>query len=143
MPHSIWERTRSVNLDGSFFIVQGMSYSPPGMSQRTDRHLILQAVANQMKNQLPQGGSIIGLSSISALVGGEYQWFVLGLVQRTRHAQCCKAITRPQKQAFYRSCRAAQLLLESTISAQMQSFLARSPRTSTRTIFPILQNERT
>ncbi|KAI0932136.1 hypothetical protein AcW2_000841 [Taiwanofungus camphoratus] len=53
MPHSIWERTRSVNLDGSFFIVQ--------------------AVANQMKNQLPQGGSIIGLSSISALVGGEYQ----------------------------------------------------------------------
>lgn len=23
MPHSIWERTRSVNLDGSFYIVQG------------------------------------------------------------------------------------------------------------------------
>jgi len=53
MPHSTWERTRSVNLDGSFYIVQ--------------------AVANQMKNQVPQGGSIIGVSSISALVGGEMQ----------------------------------------------------------------------
>jgi len=53
MPHSTWERTRSVNLDGSFFVVQ--------------------AVANVMKNQIPQGGSIIGVSSISALVGGEMQ----------------------------------------------------------------------
>ncbi|GBE77989.1 hypothetical protein BKA93DRAFT_722505 [Sparassis latifolia] len=53
MPHPIWERTRQVNLDGSFFVVQ--------------------AVANQMKAQVPQGGSIIGVSSISALVGGEYQ----------------------------------------------------------------------
>ncbi|KAF8640413.1 hypothetical protein AX17_000079 [Amanita inopinata Kibby_2008] len=53
MPHAVWERTRSVNLDGSFYIVQ--------------------AVANQMKNQTPQGGSIIGISSISALVGGELQ----------------------------------------------------------------------
>ncbi|KAJ7900310.1 hypothetical protein B0H14DRAFT_2331426 [Mycena olivaceomarginata] len=53
MPHAIWERTRQVNLDGSFFVVQ--------------------AVANQMKNQTPQGGSIIGISSISALVGGELQ----------------------------------------------------------------------
>jgi L-rhamnose 1-dehydrogenase len=35
------------------------------------------AVANQMKNQSPQGGSIIGISSISALVGGEYQWYVV------------------------------------------------------------------
>jgi L-rhamnose 1-dehydrogenase len=53
MPHATWERTRQVNLDGSFFIVQ--------------------AVANQMKNQTPQGGSIIGISSISALVGGGTQ----------------------------------------------------------------------
>ncbi|KAI0756928.1 NAD-P-binding protein [Daedaleopsis nitida] len=48
-----WERTRQVNLDGAFYITQ--------------------AVANQMKDQVPQGGSIIGISSISALVGGEYQ----------------------------------------------------------------------
>jgi len=53
MPHATWERTRQVNLDGAFYVVQ--------------------AVANQMKNQIPQGGSIIGISSISALVGGELQ----------------------------------------------------------------------
>ncbi|TDL28639.1 NAD(P)-binding protein [Rickenella mellea] len=53
MPHATWERTRQVNLDGSFYITQ--------------------AVANQMKSQTPQGGSIIGISSISALVGGEMQ----------------------------------------------------------------------
>ncbi|XP_006454312.1 hypothetical protein AGABI2DRAFT_182285 [Agaricus bisporus var. bisporus H97] len=53
MPHAVWEHTRQVNLDGSFYIVQ--------------------AVANQMKGQVPQGGSIIGISSISALVGGELQ----------------------------------------------------------------------
>ncbi|KAF8078659.1 NAD(P)-binding protein [Lyophyllum atratum] len=53
MPLATWERTRQVNLDGSFYIVQ--------------------AVANQMKDQSPQGGSIIGISSISALVGGELQ----------------------------------------------------------------------
>jgi len=53
MPHELWARTRAVNLDGSFFIVQ--------------------AVANQMKSQSPQGGSIIQISSISALVGGALQ----------------------------------------------------------------------
>ncbi|KAF7306897.1 hypothetical protein MIND_00482200 [Mycena indigotica] len=53
MPHSTWERTRAVNLDGSFYVVQ--------------------AVANQMKSQTPQGGSIVGISSISALVGGGLQ----------------------------------------------------------------------
>jgi len=53
MPHSVWERTRQVNLDGSFYIVQ--------------------RVANQMKEQSPQGGAIIGISSISALVGGGQQ----------------------------------------------------------------------
>ncbi|KAL9716280.1 L-rhamnose-1-dehydrogenase [Leucoagaricus gongylophorus] len=53
MPHAVWEKTRQVNLDGSFYVVQ--------------------AVANQMKAQVPQGGSIVGISSISALVGGELQ----------------------------------------------------------------------
>lgn len=53
MPHGVWERTRAVNLDGSFYIVQ--------------------AVANVMKAQSPQGGTIIGISSISALVGGAQQ----------------------------------------------------------------------
>ncbi|KAJ3799889.1 hypothetical protein GGU11DRAFT_459747 [Lentinula aff. detonsa] len=53
MPHATWERTRQVNLDGSFYVTQ--------------------AVANQMKVQTPQGGAIIGVSSISALVGGEFQ----------------------------------------------------------------------
>lgn len=53
MPHALWEKTRQTNLDGSFYIVQ--------------------AVANVMKEQQPQGGSIIGISSISALVGGAQQ----------------------------------------------------------------------
>ncbi|KIK70924.1 hypothetical protein GYMLUDRAFT_33010 [Collybiopsis luxurians FD-317 M1] len=48
-----WHRTRQVNLDGSFYITQ--------------------AVAKQMKDQSPQGGALIGISSISALVGGEFQ----------------------------------------------------------------------
>ncbi|KAF7320385.1 hypothetical protein MKEN_00823300 [Mycena kentingensis (nom. inval.)] len=47
MPLSTWERTRQVNLDGSFYITQ--------------------AVAKQMRDQIPQGGSLIGISSISAL----------------------------------------------------------------------------
>ena len=34
----------------------------------------LSAVANQMKSQEPQGGAIVAISSISALVGGELQW---------------------------------------------------------------------
>ncbi|KAF9040582.1 NAD(P)-binding protein [Panaeolus papilionaceus] len=53
MPLDIWERTRQVNLDGTFYIVQ--------------------AVANQMKEQTPQGGSIIAVSSISGLLGGAQQ----------------------------------------------------------------------
>ncbi|KAK7468859.1 hypothetical protein VKT23_003360 [Stygiomarasmius scandens] len=53
MPLETYQRTRAVNLDGSFYITQ--------------------AVANQMKAQEPQGGSIIGIASISALVGGEFQ----------------------------------------------------------------------
>ncbi|KAF8168139.1 hypothetical protein B0H34DRAFT_779579 [Crassisporium funariophilum] len=53
MPLETWERTRQVNLDGTFYIVQ--------------------AVANQMKNQTPQGGSLIAISSISGLLGGAQQ----------------------------------------------------------------------
>jgi NAD(P)-dependent dehydrogenase (short-subunit alcohol dehydrogenase family) len=45
--------TVSINLEGAFFAVQ--------------------AAARQMKAQSPQGGSIIGVSSISALVGGAGQ----------------------------------------------------------------------
>jgi NAD(P)-dependent dehydrogenase (short-subunit alcohol dehydrogenase family) len=40
------------------------------------------AVANVMKEQRPQGGSIIGISSISALVGGAQQ--VYGLLLHSR-----------------------------------------------------------
>jgi len=47
-----WERTMRVNLHGAYFMVQ--------------------AAANQMVRQ-GDGGSIIAMSSISALVGGEYQ----------------------------------------------------------------------
>ncbi|KAH8835310.1 hypothetical protein DL96DRAFT_1549889 [Flagelloscypha sp. PMI_526] len=53
MDHGTWELTRGVNLDGAFYITK--------------------AVGLQMKNQIPQGGSIIGISSISALVGGGQQ----------------------------------------------------------------------
>lgn len=53
MPPEVWEITRSVNLDGSFYVVQ--------------------AAAKQMEKQTPQGGSIIAVSSISALVGGGLQ----------------------------------------------------------------------
>ncbi|KAG8746010.1 L-rhamnose-1-dehydrogenase [Ceratobasidium sp. 414] len=53
MPPEVWEKTRSVNLDGSFYVVQ--------------------AAAKQMEKQTPQGGSIIAVSSISALVGGGLQ----------------------------------------------------------------------
>lgn len=53
MPHDLWHKVQQVNLNGAFYIVQ--------------------AVANQMQSQHPQGGSIIAISSISALVGGEYQ----------------------------------------------------------------------
>ncbi|KIJ32046.1 hypothetical protein M422DRAFT_61591 [Sphaerobolus stellatus SS14] len=53
MPREIWSRTRQVNLDGSFYIMQD--------------------IANQMKAQEPQGGAIVAISSISALVGGEFQ----------------------------------------------------------------------
>jgi L-rhamnose 1-dehydrogenase len=52
MPAGIFERTMQVNLHGAYFMVQ--------------------AAANQMVAQ-GHGGAIIAVSSISALVGGEYQ----------------------------------------------------------------------
>ncbi|KAG0655505.1 hypothetical protein C6P46_000851 [Rhodotorula mucilaginosa] len=54
IPHAAWEKTRSVNLDGAFYVVQ--------------------AVARQMSQQQePKGGSIVAVSSISALAGGGQQ----------------------------------------------------------------------
>ena len=52
MPRETFERTMTVNLHGAYFMVK--------------------AAANQMIKQ-GTGGSIIGVSSISAYVGGEYQ----------------------------------------------------------------------
>jgi L-rhamnose 1-dehydrogenase len=52
MPVDTFERTMKVNLHGAYFMVQ--------------------AAANQMVRQ-GKGGAIVAVSSISALVGGEYQ----------------------------------------------------------------------
>lgn len=52
MPEEIFERTMRVNLHGAYYMVQ--------------------AAANQMVKQ-GQGGAIVAVSSISALVGGEFQ----------------------------------------------------------------------
>ncbi len=71
MPVETYARTRAVNLDGSFFITQGMYF---GVSlSMTIANMDSTAVAKQMKEQVPQGGTIVGISSISAFVGGEYQ----------------------------------------------------------------------
>lgn len=53
LPHSLWKRVQDVNLNGAFYAVQ--------------------AVANAMATQTPQGGSIVAISSISALMGGAEQ----------------------------------------------------------------------
>ena len=53
MAASTLTQTLSVNLEGAFYVVQ--------------------AAARQMSQQSPSGGSIIGVSSISALVGGGLQ----------------------------------------------------------------------
>ncbi|KAI1262667.1 3-oxoacyl-reductase [Xylariaceae sp. FL1019] len=53
MEPDIFSRTVRTNLDGAFYVCQ--------------------AAARQMASQSPSGGSIIGMSSISALVGGEFQ----------------------------------------------------------------------
>jgi len=52
MPQATFERTMTVNLHGAYYMIQ--------------------AAANQMMKQR-HGGAIIGVSSISAYVGGEYQ----------------------------------------------------------------------
>jgi len=53
MPHTLWRQVQDVNLNGAFFATQ--------------------AAARLMSRQTPRGGSIIAISSISALVGGEFQ----------------------------------------------------------------------
>jgi L-rhamnose 1-dehydrogenase len=53
MPFELYRRVGSVNMDGAF--------------------LVTQAVANQMSSQSPRGGSIVAISSISALMGGGEQ----------------------------------------------------------------------
>ncbi|MFD1613190.1 SDR family NAD(P)-dependent oxidoreductase [Sphingomonas tabacisoli] len=83
MPVETFERTMRVNLHGAYFMVQ--------------------AAANQMVRQ-GQGGAIIAMSSISALVGGEYQTHytptkagLLSLMQSTaialgKHGIRCNAL---------------------------------------------------
>lgn len=68
-----WQHHLNTNLSGAFYAVQ--------------------AAAEQMVNQQPQGGSIIGISSISALVGGAAQCHytptkagILSLMQSTATA---------------------------------------------------------
>jgi L-rhamnose 1-dehydrogenase len=53
LPHDLWRRVQDVNLNGAFYAVQ--------------------AVANAMATQEPRGGSIVAISSISALMGGAEQ----------------------------------------------------------------------
>lgn len=53
LEHSLWAKTVDINLSGAFYTCQ--------------------AAARQMASQSPPGGSIIGISSISALVGGGLQ----------------------------------------------------------------------
>ncbi|BEI86511.1 hypothetical protein CcaverHIS002_0607980 [Cutaneotrichosporon cavernicola] len=53
LPHTLWQRVQDVNLNGAFYAVQ--------------------AVANAMATQEPRGGSIVAISSISALMGGAEQ----------------------------------------------------------------------
>jgi L-rhamnose 1-dehydrogenase len=83
MPRETFERTMQVNLHGAYFMVQ--------------------AAAQRMVEQ-GTGGSIIAISSISALVGGEFQTHytptkagVLSLMQSTavalgRHGIRCNAV---------------------------------------------------
>lgn len=73
MPHDLWARTRSINMDGAFYIVQGMSNVSPNLHLFNGDIFFSSACANQMERQSPQGGSIVAISSISALVGGEFQ----------------------------------------------------------------------
>ncbi|KAI0120983.1 3-oxoacyl-reductase [Xylariales sp. AK1849] len=84
MEADLFARTVRTNLDGAFYVVQ--------------------AAARQMASQSPAGGSIIGISSISALVGGALQTHytptkagVLSLMQSTavalgKHGIRCNAL---------------------------------------------------
>lgn len=75
IPHDVWALTRGVNLDGAFYVVQGEFERLGAEGRRADPLCppLCTAVAKQMKVQEPQGGSIVAVSSISALVGGGEQ----------------------------------------------------------------------
>lgn len=64
--------------------------------------LLESAVANQMAQQTPQGGSIIGISSISALVGGELQWWIFPVILAFLADIHNIATTHPLKLVSYR-----------------------------------------
>ncbi|KAK4698747.1 hypothetical protein P7C70_g7521, partial [Phenoliferia sp. Uapishka_3] len=76
LPHSAWALTRSVNLDGAFFVVQGKNLYIAMIEVPSDLPYQSEAVAKQMERQTPQGGSIVAVSSISALVGGGEESFL-------------------------------------------------------------------
>lgn len=82
MPIETWERTRQVNLDGSFYIIQGIT-SSLSLQYKFDNAEL--AVAKQMKQQTPKGGAIVAVSSISALVGGGLQWYVIAVLKHKHY----------------------------------------------------------
>lgn len=114
MDIEVWHRTRNVNLDGAFYITQ--------------------AVARQMKEQVPQGGSIIGISSISALVGGGQQVYVHARSPRVNPSlmHSLPVITLRQRRESSRLCRARPSPWDSTGFEPMQSYPAQSLPTSTK-----------
>lgn len=59
------------------------------------------AAAIQMKNQQPQGGSIIGVSSISAFFGGELQWSVDHFAVLLAFSHLISVIIHLQKPVYY------------------------------------------
>lgn len=122
MPHAVWEKTRQVNLDGTFYVTQGKAYYGTLLSSVLS--ILYSAVAKQMQQQTPQGGSIIGISSISALVGGGLQWYVISIsLASWRIERFIRLVTTPRrKRESYRSCRVALWLWESIIFARTQFF---------------------
>jgi L-rhamnose 1-dehydrogenase len=74
-----WGRHQGTNLSGAFYGVQ--------------------AAARQMVSQSPSGGSIVGVSSISALVGGAQQAHYVS-IPRTDPVVLADECRRPPKQAY-------------------------------------------
>jgi L-rhamnose 1-dehydrogenase len=76
-----------------FLSIQPESYQRHVNTNLSGAFYAIQAAARQMTQQLPQGGSIVGVSSISALVGGAQQCHytptkagILSLMQSTATA---------------------------------------------------------